>query len=44
VPIGDYSFAVEVDGNWRWISPPSFAAQVRPGESHDVGALALTKM
>jgi hypothetical protein len=44
VPIGDYSFAVEVDGNWRWTSPPSFAAQMRAGEVHDLGALALAKI
>lgn len=44
VPIGDYSFAVEVDGNWRWTSPPSFAAKLRAGEAHDLGALAFAKL
>jgi hypothetical protein len=44
VPIGDYSFAVEVDGNWRWTSPPSFAAQLQAGQAHDLGTLALAKL
>jgi hypothetical protein len=44
VPIGDYSFAVEIDGVWRWTSPPSFAAQMRAGEAHDLGTLALAKL
>jgi hypothetical protein len=44
VPIGDYSFAVEIDGVWRWTSPPSFAAQLRAGEAHDLGTLALAKL
>lgn len=43
VPIGDYSFAVEIDGVWRWTSPPSFAAQLQPGQAHDLGTLALAK-
>ncbi len=44
VAIGDYSVAIEVDGRWRWTSPPSFAAQLRRGEVHDLGALALAKL
>ncbi|MFO7563923.1 MAG: carboxypeptidase-like regulatory domain-containing protein [Enhygromyxa sp.] len=43
VPIGDYSFAVEVEGAWRWTSPPSFAAELRPGQTHDLGILVLAK-
>jgi hypothetical protein len=43
VPIGDYSFAVEVDGIWRWTSPPSFAAQLRAGQAHDLGILVISK-
>jgi hypothetical protein len=38
-PIGDYSFAVEVAGKWRWSTPPSFAAKLRPGEEHELGTL-----
>lgn len=44
VPIGDYSFAVEVDGQWRWTSPPSFAAQLQAGQAHDLGTLVIAKI
>lgn len=44
LPIGDYSFAIEVEGVWRWTSPPSFAAQLRAGETHELGTLALAKL
>lgn len=43
VPRGDYGFAVEVDGTWRWISPPSFAAQLGAGQVHDLGVLVIAK-
>jgi hypothetical protein len=43
-PIGDYSFAVEVEGQWRWITPPSFAAQLVAGEVYDMGALPFAKL
>jgi ligand-binding sensor domain-containing protein len=41
VAIGDYSVALELDGIWRWSIPPSFAAQLREGESHDLGVISL---
>ena len=43
VAIGDYSVVVELDGNWRWNSPPSFAAQVQPGQRHQLGPLVFDK-
>ncbi|KIG18458.1 hypothetical protein DB30_00743 [Enhygromyxa salina] len=44
LPIGDYSVALEIDGTWRWSTPPSFAAKLRPGEVHDLGPLVLPKL
>ena len=43
VAIGDYSVALELGGTWRWSTPPSFAAQLREGEVHDLGAITLPK-
>lgn len=43
-PIGDYSFAVEVEGQWRWITPPSFAARLVAGEVFDMGSLPLARL
>jgi hypothetical protein len=37
--IGDYGFAVEIAGQWRWTTPPSFAASLRAGETHELGPL-----
>jgi hypothetical protein len=44
VAIGDYSVALELEGAWRWSTPPSFAAQLREGEAHDLGTITLTKL
>ena len=43
VAIGDYSVAVEIDGKWRWTTPPTFAAKLRAGEVHDLGALSFSR-
>jgi hypothetical protein len=37
--LGDYGFAVEIAGQWRWTTPPSFAVSLREGETHELGPL-----
>jgi hypothetical protein len=44
VAIGDYSIALELDGIWRWSTPPSFAAKLRAGEVHELGPITLPQL
>ncbi|PRQ09819.1 hypothetical protein [Enhygromyxa salina] len=44
VAIGDYSVALELDGAWRWSTPPSFAAKLRPGEAHELGTITVPEL